>query len=430
MSYLNYFFPYSKGTNNHEDHLTRAFLVLLKYSNSSLFYFYNYVQQQLRTKYQAHIDPLYESELSKISYQTQIKSLPEADTYVSVLITNEHLNIDQEIKPIQREAVYDGVISFNDEQVFFIETKPNKNNVWEKQLCPNEKDIPVDSGVKLVNRPAVLEWKEIINFLHRINESSISLPHEKLLINDFFDLMNTHFSYLNPYNDLSKCHTPYLANKRIEQILNKISVQPDKVKNHSGWGRYIELDFAEIKKIGLLLSYDSSGENWNGISIGAEFASTVSQARAFYTRMTSFDFAEKLSDWKIYNNFHLAFKNQNLVFLGSGVVKEYFEYYNDQYEIRNRIKQISKQQQLHTWLSDLDQKGFVDYGNAKQQEVNSKIMNKKYTTVNVCPAIYFEYRIEKSEAMELDKDGSLIPLIKSKMNEILSILQYPLNQVV
>lgn len=47
MSHLNYFELYISKNPNHEDQLTRTFLGLLRYSNSSLFIFYDVMYQQL-----------------------------------------------------------------------------------------------------------------------------------------------------------------------------------------------------------------------------------------------------------------------------------------------------------------------------------------------------------------------------------------------
>lgn len=427
MGNLNYFFPYDKGTENHEDHLTRAFLVLLKYSSSAFQHFYSYVHYKLLEQGIDELKPIHMIQLQEKDFGSQKGSLPVANTYLSVLITNESINIEQDIIPVERNAIYDGIICLEEELVIFFETKPNKNNVWTGQLCPSQKDIPDEAT--LINRLVVLEWKEIINFLHRISENNSTLPHEKLLITDFFDLINRNFDYLNPYNDFSKCHSVHLAGKRIEQVLCEIASNIDKVKYHSGWGYYIELDFEEIRKIAIILN-DKNDDDWDGITISADFGSTVSQARSFYSNIQSFEVIENLVDWDKYDNFHLAFKNQNLVFLGTGGenIKEYFEYYNDKGMIWDNIRQIPKTE-LDEWLIDLENKGLVNYGELNRQTIEDKIMNKGYTTVNLCPSLYLEYFISKEDAMKLDKEGKLVPLINMKMKEVLGILNQSLENV-
>jgi hypothetical protein len=423
MGHLNYFFPYNKGTDYHEDHLTRAFLVLLKYSNSALASFYSYVQAQLNAEQIYSLKPLYKQQLTDIDYETQVGYMPVVNMYISILITNETRIITQNIEAKERTAIYDGVINFNDEFVFFIETKPNKDNVWEDQLCPAKKDIPEDA--ELLKRPAVLEWKEIINFLHRVNESTTTPPHEKLLINDFFELVSTNFDYLNPFNDLSKCHSVYLANRRIEQILKDIAVDPNKVKYHSGWGYYIELDLPEIRKIGLLLSINSDGD-WTDLCIGVDFGSTVSQARAFYQNIKSPQVFNALSEWDIYCNFHLSYQSKALVHFKSpdGSFEKYIQYW--QQDVYGNFGGVLKEELESSFLEEYVAEGILIYDAEKKEEVRGTIMEPRYPRINICPAIGMEYYISKDDAVKLDRNSMLISEVAKRMKEVLGILSHSL----
>ena len=80
MSHLNYFELYISKNPNHEDQLTRAFLVLLRYSNSSLFLFYDMMYQQLLKqdfykKISLDLTSLSELNLRDIQIETQERYL-------------------------------------------------------------------------------------------------------------------------------------------------------------------------------------------------------------------------------------------------------------------------------------------------------------------------------------------------------------------
>ena len=47
MSHMNYFEPFQSKSIKHEDQLTRAFLVVLRYSPSAILMFYDRVQQSI-----------------------------------------------------------------------------------------------------------------------------------------------------------------------------------------------------------------------------------------------------------------------------------------------------------------------------------------------------------------------------------------------
>jgi hypothetical protein len=419
MSHLNFFKPYNGASDNHENHLTRAFLVMMKYSKTIHETFINYIYSELTTEL-IEIEGIENLINQETKFETQKGSLPIANNYLSVLITNEQFEHSIEISPVERNAVYDGIVDYNGELVLFIETKPHHANVWENQLSPATKDIPIEA--ELISKPIILEWKKIISNLHEINENENTQSFEQLLIADFFNLVSESFDYLNPYDEFAKCHSPYLANRKIESMLFDLCIEPDRVSVHSGWGYYIQLDYLDIRKLGFILQYDKQG-NWTGLSIDADFGSTVSQARSFYRRNIDFSTIVKLEGWDAYNNFHLAFKNQNLVFLGSleNNVKEYFDYYSDLSQTWNRIKQIKKSD-LSSWLQDLKEKGFVKLDLAKQKEIDEKIMGKGYTTVNLCPSLYLEHFISRDSLINLEIEGGLKQYVQNKITEIIKLI--------
>ena len=56
MKRLNYFNPYQSKEGHHEDQLTRAYLVLMKYSSHAFFTFIEYVRSKHITK--SNEDPI------------------------------------------------------------------------------------------------------------------------------------------------------------------------------------------------------------------------------------------------------------------------------------------------------------------------------------------------------------------------------------
>jgi hypothetical protein len=426
MRDLNYFLRYDKGTEHHEDHLTRAFLVLLRHSTTIMQYFYSYVQQKATTEKDNPLKPLHNISIKEVSFQTQVGSLPEAHVYVSILITNSATELTEEIVCVDRIPVYDGVIDIDSNIVFFIETKPNRDHVWEKQLCPARKDIP--EGSVLHRKAIVLEWKEIINSLHAINESNLSDYRDKILITDFFELVNSQFDYLNPYNDLSKCQSEYLATKRIEQLLKEIVHDEDRVKYHTGWGLFIEVYVDEIRKIGLLLNKNEN-RDWTGITIAADFGSTVGQARAFYSNVPTVDFIKNIPDFDAYCNLHLAFTTKNLVHFHSpeNSLEKYFNYWKS--DVWDNFGGVPKEKLEKDYLQEYVDEGILIYDQAKKEEVKEVIMDKGYQRINICPAIYVEHFISREDAMRMDKLGDLKVYVVKKMRDAVGILNHDWNKV-
>ena len=294
-------------------------------------------------------------------------------------------------------------------------------NVWDMQLCPAVKDIP--EGAKVHNEVIILEWKELINILHLVNESDLTSYTEKSLIRDFFEVVNSQFDYLNPYNALSKCHSYYLANKRIEQILKDIALIPDNVKMHSGWGYNITVDLPEFKKIALTLHHDEK-DIWSGITLAVDFGSTVSQARKFYSNVNSYDDLEDLRDFSFYCNFHLAVQAQNIMFFKSpeNSIQQYFKYWKS--DVHNNFGGVLKDELHDKFLLNYEKKGLIVYDSQKQQDVKDVILSKRYPRINICPAIYGEYYISREDATKLDSKNNLSVHFKEKIEEIMNKLNH------
>ena len=92
MDRLNYFNPYQSKDSSHEDQLTRAYLVLLKYSCHAFFIFIEYVRSKHITKNTEKPISILEFLESGWEIKTQ-KRNPEINTnyLVSILITDENL---------------------------------------------------------------------------------------------------------------------------------------------------------------------------------------------------------------------------------------------------------------------------------------------------------------------------------------------------
>lgn len=119
MSHLNYFELYISKNPNHEDQLTRAFLVLLRYSNSSLFLFYDMMYQQLLKqdfykKISLDLPSLSELNLRDIQIETQVSEITDriGQFVVSVLLSDVMMTEVSEVTMSERGFCYDAVITF------------------------------------------------------------------------------------------------------------------------------------------------------------------------------------------------------------------------------------------------------------------------------------------------------------------------------
>lgn len=238
MERLNYFNPYQTRSDEHEDLLTRAFLVLMRYSFPVLSSFYD----QCLLMYGVNRDapepdlPSF-TDLLDSGWQIETQqSNPAIQTnyLLSVLITDDPLSsLLSTIKASQRNARYDGVITFGDELTIILENKPRSSLVWFDQLRPSRKNLSEHTHILLV--PVLLSWRSIVEWPTKLLIVPSVSGTEKLLISDFLAYVDDHYPFLNPYHRLDLCKgNSELIQRRIKTLLESITVDPVSVKYHRG----------------------------------------------------------------------------------------------------------------------------------------------------------------------------------------------------
>lgn len=183
MDRLNYFNPYQSKEAYHEDQLTRAFLVVLKYSFHAMASFYDYCHSKYpeggnnQEEADQALPRLHELLADQWEIDTQRGNPPiKTNKLLSVFITNLPNDFEKErirnrkIEAIERNAVYDGVIRFGDELTLLIENKPEYSTGWFDQLNPTKENLSEETII--LPQPALLAWSETIKVL----TSCLQLP--------------------------------------------------------------------------------------------------------------------------------------------------------------------------------------------------------------------------------------------------------------
>lgn len=424
--HTNYFFPYNSDAQK-ENSLTRAFFSLVKLVPPAGYAFYSMLHKKAEGLELVH--PL---ELEDLNYQVQIQQqkLPESFKYVSVLLSNDVQDLTEEIKPVERNAIYDAVFIV-DQTCFFIENKPY-NNIGNWQLCPGVKDIHSEES-EVAPKAINLTWKEIITTLNKLAESSQVSDTQKQLLEDFFTFVDAMFVDLNPFDRLDRCKSEHLVQRRLEKILREVAAEPDSVLWHQGWANAIPTpSYPFIGKIGIPLHFDNEKDYFRVTLI---FADTVAQARPFY-KDGSLNLQNLLkfnkNGWKVGANFHLGFMQANYCFIETpgDQISSYLEHWQ-----KNPIKQINAKEEdsnvfdvLDTYLQDLHNNNLIDYDEKARETVYDEFGGvKKRKKASVRPGFFAHKIFSKDEAEKLDRDGKLSQLIQQEVRELFYNLtgEYP-----
>lgn len=419
MNFLNYFEPYVSKNPWHEDQLTRAFLVTMRFVPLVQAAFLDLVREAQTSAKSQHIVPAFSALESECSIQTQVGSiLQEGGTLVSVLMTDEHWTPQNAIEASERGARYDGLVCYPPGWILVIENKPWSNNVWEGQLSPN---LVAGSAVQIDRALAVVSWRTLIERLNSLLERKLIHGSECLIVEDFFEFVDQHFSYLNPYGSFSQCKgRRFLLEKRCVAILE--SIAPGKVRRRQGGDYFIELAAGPATDAYFYpdRDYPETGENsdWS-VAVNIYPGDTIRQARKLFenVRMDEFLGLEE-SGWIIEPNLHFAFMAKHLCWAkGTRVsTRDYFDYWRGEGEI-GQIQRDSAG--FKAYFQQLQEDGMISPSDIAQLERH--FTNTTRQSINTCPGFRVSFSWSKSEAERVDAFRDRFSgVVRSQMLEALA----------
>lgn len=422
-NYMNAFSPFSNIDGHHENNLTRGFLLLLKYSSSVFYSFHDYVKQEyskLNLDDKPDMESLFTQEV-KYEITTQVGCETASNylnsKFLSILITDETLEIDKKVDNSDRKAIYDGIVSLNEDWTFIIENKPFHGNVWEGQLSPGKKlSEKIRQGeIKLISKPIVLRWREIFKRLNYIKCSDV----EKVFIIDFYDFVFKNYPTLFPYETFEQCkENTDLLNFRIRKLLEEI-VKDEKnvpeenkrVKYHHPWAWSVKLNNEYINEIGYV-PYNS------GVSLHFCYGFTVPLSKNFFNFLknnTDKKFKNLSNNrWKFYFHIRIAdsYGREIISFsCESGRECDFIDYW-----VKNidKIGQINIDDNFKNIIEELKSLPFIvssnepDWGNRK--------------ILRIMPSTVFRYDFEFKELYDFEKAKTLQENFIAKSREGLSIV--------
>jgi hypothetical protein len=417
MNRLNYFNSFRSLDQNHEDHLTRGFMVLLRNSPLLVAHFYDmcrdlYWRDSVSSGKKEPIPPsLCGLSGQKWSFETQATNPPIETRYLlSVLLVDDGLGRLVDVTRVDRNAVYDGLISAGDEITIVLENKPRSSNVWDAQLSPTIKNLSEDTY--LFPRPCIICWSEVISLVNNLINSSDITQQEKMLFEDFVNYLDVNYSFLNPFNTFALCkNDDGLLQRRIKTLLESIVTDPSVVQYHRGWGYYIATPFSYLRQIGLIHQRKEDGD-WS-LELSFYAGDTQTQAIALYQRDIEDDPGALGDGWVVKPNFHFAFRSQNLVWYQSRDVYQFVNFWKDEL---SKIHQYERED-VEELLKELEQKNIITITKFEHDLLDQKFYKTRMSRLNCCPGLGLIYTLSSKDAISLDNSGDLEAHLAKKLKE-------------
>ncbi len=420
MNHLNIFNAYKNKSNNHEDELTRSFLILVKNIPMVQVMFFEIIRKEMPEE---SISSIAGGDLSVEEVYTQLSDtndifssgLVDGRTLVSIIISDDKFEGEANVQNEDRKARYDGVALCNPSWIFIIENKPSKENIWTRQFNPN---IPENVDVTIVDKPCCLSWRGILSGLNALIQNNMVRGIEQILIEDFIEYVDNEYAWLNPYTTFEVCKgNTYLLDKRCISAISNFLIKGKRaeVKYHRGWKHYIESGRNTVKQIAL----DSSknGEEWS-ITVWLHAGDTMSAARESFENIDIDKLLElKAQGFKIETNFHIAYRSSNLLWFDGGLsLEEYLSYWKKEYK---NLRQIKRPEFL-SYFNELESNGMIPAQD--RSTIQEKIINKNYPNLNICPGLTMTYTWDSKTAISLDKSGKFDEDFTKKVTDAFNVI--------
>ncbi|RJE47918.1 hypothetical protein A7K50_01355 [Dehalobacter sp. MCB1] len=416
MDHLNVFNPYKNKSNNHEDELTRSFLILLKNIPIVQVMFFEMVRNELP---ECKIDSIANGDLGVEEVYTQLSnsnniftsSAVEGRTLLSIIISDDKLDQEVKVQNDDRQARYDGVILCNPSWLFIVENKPSRENIWLGQLNPN---VSEETDINIIDKPCCLSWRGVISGLNSLIQNNMVTGLERVLIENFIEYVDNEYSWINPYTTFGVCKSNlYLLNKRCILVMAncKLPGISSEVKYHRGWKYYIESGRNTVKQIALDANQVAS--DWT-IDLWMYAGDTMNSARETFEKLDINKLFElQTQGFEISKNFHISYRSSNLLwFDGSLTIEEYLRFWKREYKTLKQVKRAD----FSTLFDTLEQNQIIV--TEDRSMIQEKILTKNYDKLNICPGFLVKYTWPSQTAISLDKSNNFEADFRDKVKAV------------
>ncbi len=424
MDRVNLFNPFESKPSGHEDPLTWAFLVTLKYNPS--------LQNLLREMVISRLLPehgKFSSIWESANIFTQKQSIEfesDPELIVSVLLTNvckkKEIKVDW-IKRKDEEPRYDGIIEYPNGLILIIENKPRHDEVWEEQLSPSLKSFPDDfkagSDEELLHHSAVcIEWSKVLEGILEFINSKLTPFEGRAIASDFLSFVEEKHPGLTPYRTFELCGGRHEAlQRRTDKLCRDIAVQAGLETGEDQEGEYIHRPESIARRIKFYC-------NEQNLMVCLWPGNTAEQARRLHGFFADNGNAEFLgladndnNQWQIDPYIRFFYLN-NVINVGvyPEALIDYLNYFvTDQNPIgRWRYDTVAGKMELMNFLDELEHENLINTQNRKQ--IEAEFFTGKIPYMNFAPGFEISRTWDLDQVIQWEKKNKLEGRIIDALN--------------
>jgi hypothetical protein len=407
-NHLNLFVPYENAGASHENQLTRALLVILRYSPLSHAAWLRLVAPELN---------LYS--LSKADFATQRQhvlglgtDVPEGEAVpgISVWLAPDAADVSARMAPSDRHQILDGIVTYGNDLVIVIENKIS----WGVTTDQPQRINLHGSPVKFREKVCSVSWQRLLGVLSDLVEHDLVSGAERSLIGDFLDFVEERFPRIGPYATLVQCgENAFRIERRLDTVQGQVA--GTEVGKGLGWR-----DIAGTSKI--FMAWLGLAKDSSAVCLYMYPADTLGQSRAFYSDPSSVRavLALRSQGWSIGPNFHWGFMAGGYAWIKTPLpVDDYCTYWTNEIGTTRELGRA----EWESYWARLESARIVE--KADKEAFDQEFTRSQRHKAHPRPGICCEYRWSLAEARRLDAHGKLVETVRARVNQMLAALGAP-----
>jgi hypothetical protein len=409
LSRVNFFAPYENAPAWHENQLTRALLVVLRYSPIAHQVWLRLVDPELNLH-----------DLPKPDFVTQRQRVLVADADpsdnetipgISVFLAPDVPPVESAIEESDRQQVLDGIVTYGDDLVVVIENKIVRG-------APTDQSHRINlhgSSVVFDPQPRSVSWQQLLAALSDVVARQLVSGAESLLLTDFLALVEEHFPEIGPHSTLERCggHR-FRVERRLDTLLGQV-VNSDVGKAP---GLRDILGSPSVTLAALRFAEDGSE-----VRLILWPADTLEQSRSFYADRAVVDSVVALRDegWRVEPNFHWGFMATGYAWSKSVLsVDDYCNYWLREIGTTREVPRS----EWDAYWKHLESAEIVTSSERAAFDATFTQSQRKKATPR--PGLRCEIAWPLADAERLDSRGALVSEVRSCLNQLLAALRAPL----
>lgn len=405
-NHLNFFAPYESLAAGHENQLTRALMVVLRYSPMAHQAWLGLVApgRGLHKLPSAQFAIQRERVLPDYSFVEETEEI----SGISVWLAPDAQDIDAPVEPSDRRQVLDAIISYGDDLVMVIENKIGWSKPTQQPYQVNVHGMPVSFD----QAPRSVQWQGVLEALADLVERDLVHGAERLVISDFLGFVEERFPRIGPYSSLRRCgDSVFRIDRRLDMVQGLATGSED--GKAQGWRDIKGSDKVFMAWLGL----ESDG---NSVSLKMFPADTLGQARAFYRDPDAVKAVLDLraDGWAVQPNFHWGFAARGYAWCSTPLtVEAYCDYWINAIPGAGEVARPD----WDSYWARLEADDIVDQSGRAAFDQEMVASQRQKTSPR--PGLACEYTWPLHEAKRLDERGELVAAVRARINQMLRALR-------